>query len=230
MTFFHILAAIHTVFIGAIYGRLDGGGITKTHEWVERSLIMFFFVLACAPFAGLWAIVAYIGVLGIATGHGQYFVSLTLKAIEPEKVDFLVSLIFGRDPRTNEQWKGFRGGNIFGQHKEKLEQQMKDYGLNRLYWRCAFGMFCTGFLVGLPSVILSIIYGQYWAAALFAQTGTVKAIAYVLSDKIGKGTEGAEYINGGLRNTICCAVIFVLLSGSMWGDVCQTMGLMNCQE
>lgn len=53
------------------------------------------------PFIGF--IIAYcIAVLGKRLGHGQYFDLKTFvgRIIEPEKIDFIVKLFFGRDPQT----------------------------------------------------------------------------------------------------------------------------------
>ena len=213
MTLFIILASIHVVFLGAVYGRLDGGGIAKTSEWIERTLIMFFFVLACAPFAEYWALLAYAGVLGIATGHGQYFLDRAIKAMAPESFDFIVRLFFGEDPRTDNSYKNVRDDNlsIISPAYKSIKQYMEVYGMKKLYWRNVFGMGCTGFLVGLPAAILAIVFGAYLPATLFLLTGPIKSIAYMVGYKFWKATEPAEYINGGLRNVICMAVMLLLL-------------------
>jgi len=197
MLFFAFLINLKVIALGAVYGRLDGGGIATTSEWVERSLVMFFFVLACAPFAGIYALIAYLGVLGIATGHGQYFPDSVEKYTDPQGVDPLVRLFFGKDPRTK--------------HQANYRLAMLDYGMTKLYWRNAFGMFVTGSLVGIPAFVLSTAFGQP-AGFLFLATGLVKSLAYMVGDKVWKNTESAEYINGGLRNLICLIVISLVVS------------------
>lgn len=189
MTLFIILATIKVVFLGAIYGRLDGGGLANVREWSERSLIMFFFVLACAPFAGLWALLAYLGAIGLATGHGQYFPSLTIKYIKPQGVDFIVKLFYGTDPRT-------------------VNGDADVYGMKKLARRARFGMFVTGTLVGLPACIIALCFGAFVPALLFSLTGVVKAFAYSIGYKYFKSTEIAEYVNGGGRNLLCLIAIF----------------------
>jgi len=208
MTFFLILAALHVVFLGAIYGRLDGGGIASVNEWVERTLIMFFFVLACAPFADYWAVLAYIGVAGIATGHGLYWLSRTVKYTTPERLDFFLRPFFGADPRTNIALKNAPVADV--------QAAMQTYGLKKLYWRCAAGMFVTGTLVGLPALVLALVYGEWIAAVCFAATGIVKALAYMTGYAIfgptTRETEFAEYANGAARNALCLTAIYATIN------------------
>lgn len=212
MNLFIILACLKVIFLGAVYGRMDGGGIANTKEWTERSLIMFFFVLACAPFSGLWALLAYAGVIGIATGHGQYFLNRAVKYIGDrpgekgtyERIDPFVALFFGKDPRTDNKFMNLSGAA----QTSALQAAMNDYGMNRLYWRCVFGMFCTGFLVGLPAAIIAFCFGAYLPAFFFILTGLVKALAYIIGYALFKNTESAEYINGAGRNVLCLAAIF----------------------
>lgn len=193
-----VILGLGVVFIssGATLGRIDGGGILKMPELVERLLIMSFFVGAVLPFAGYWSALALIGMFGIATGHGQYFLHRVVKYIDPEKVDFLVKLVFGKDPRTNVYYadnESEYGG---------LRLDLKAYGETKLYWRCVFGMFVTGTLVGLPASIIAIVFGQYLIAGILALTGFAKAIAYIVGYEIWESTEPAEFINGGLRNLL----------------------------
>lgn len=210
--FFSTLISIHMIFLGAIYGRLDGGGITKVYEWLERTLIMFFFVIACAPFAGFWAMFSYTGVAGIATGHGQYFLNRMIRAVEPETLDFIVRLFFGTDPRSQDKYAEYFTVHIDGHPPEIVNQIRSDsikYGMIKLYWRNVFGMFVTGSFLGLPAVILMSIFGAWIPAALFGLTGVAKAFAYMAGYAINGQTEPAEYINGALRNVICLAVLAV---------------------
>ena len=204
MLLFVILTCIHVIFLGAIYGRLDGGGISKTNEWVERTLIMFFFVLACASFAGYWSLFAYVGVLGIATGHGQYFPMQGLLGQKSfvERVDPFVSLFFGKDWRVQ-----FDEKHVFTDEEKAYFKKIKPF----LFWRNNFGMFTTGLLVGLPASIIALSFGHVLPAVIFSLTGIVKSIAYILGYAIFRNTESAEYMNGGLRNVICIFVILYFL-------------------
>lgn len=208
MTLFYIISFLYAIGINAVLGRIDGGGIIKMKEWLERLLIMGFFVMAASTFAGWFGLLAAIGVFGIATGHGQYFLNRAIKPIEPEKLDAIVRLFFGDDPRTNEKYNYIRG-KIFSENDiPKLREEIAAYGLHKLYWRNVFGMVVTGSVVGLPAALLAILYGQWYAAALFSMTGVLKAIAYMLGWHLRHSTVVAEYINGGLRGLICTLVIF----------------------
>lgn len=199
MTFL-ILFAIYWIVPGAIWGRVDGGGIAKVSEWVERTFVMLPFLISTAVIAGPWCFTAYSGVAAIATGHGQYFLARMIKYVKPEFFDFLVRPFFGADPRSNPAFKNFPVG--YG----PIEEAVKQYGRTKLYWRCVFGMFVTGTLLGLPAFVLCMVY-QKWYGALFLLTGIVKALSYMIAYAIFKDTKQAEYINGALRNTICLGIM-----------------------
>lgn len=195
-----IIAAIVFVLsalLGGKFARMDGGGKPVTPEWVERTLCMSFFVIACIPFAGWYCAVAYLGVVGIATGHGQYFLARIWQAIEPERFDFIVRWFFGPDIRTTPDFD---------------PQTAHPKYAKKLYGRCVFGMFVTGTLVGLPAAVLSACYGQWIACLLFSLTGFVKAFAYVVGYELFRSTAPAEWINGALRSALALAVLYLQLS------------------
>lgn len=218
MIFFILLVSLYFVFTGALWGRLDGGG-WKSPEWLERLLVMSAFVISTATFAGLYSVASLAGVAGIATGHGQYFLATVVKAISPEFFDFLVRPLFGKDPRTKEEYKAYRDDEWHKapqEIKDKIHLEMQDYGMEKLYWRCVFGMFVTGSIVGLPAFILAMIFGKLWGT-LYLLTGVVKAIAYMLGYKFWRSTEPAEYINGGGRHFLCLLVI--ILEVILWVQI-----------
>jgi hypothetical protein len=189
------------VVLGAWFARMDGGGWPKAPEIIERLLVMSFFVIACAPFAGWRSLVTLLGTAGIATGHGQYFLARLLRAIRPEFFDFIVRPFFGPDWRTQ-----FPDGHVF------TDEEQAFYAAElfpRLYARCVFGMFVTGTMVGLPAALLAAWYGQYDAALLFSLTGVAKALAYILAWRFFKDTEHAEWTNGGLRTALALAALGV---------------------
>lgn len=204
------------IAIGCIAGRMDGGGIIKTPELIERLLVMCGFVIALAPSCGIYSLLALLGTFGIATGHGQYFPSLKVKALKPEYFDFIVKPLFGQDPRSHRDYKPIRGMSLKegSEQYEELHTRMKSYGINKLYWRNVFGMFITGALVGLPAAALGFIFAQP-LTYLFLLTGLVKSVAYIVGEKFFNGTEAAEYINGGLRYLLCLLVLLGGLDG--WG-------------
>ena len=185
------------VFNGAWLGRMWGGGKPSLPRWLKGSLIMSYFVLGCYPFAHYYAIIAALGIFGVSTGHGQYFLARIVKTIEPEKVDPIVTLFFGKDPRT------------LPSLLQPTQNHLNNYGMTKLYWRCVFGMFVTGQLVGLPAMVLAIIFHAWIPALFFSLTGLAKAISYIISYKIWKNTEGAEWINGGLRTALALTVFII---------------------
>ncbi len=213
MILFVILLSLYTIAMGAICGRINGGGIPGFDRWTSRILIMIFFVIACAPFASGWAWLALLGVVGIATGHGQYFLELKPKASSGERFDFIVRLFFGREPRTDNKFSEYRDDDwkyVPQEIKDEIYLRMQDYGLNKLYWRCVFGMFVTGTLVGLPAFVLSMAFAEP-VGFLFLLTGVVKSLSYMAGYRFWKSTEPAEYMNGGGRNLLCVLVIAFLI-------------------
>lgn len=203
-------------YIGALWGRIDGGGVFKVSNAVERFMCILFFVVACIPFAGVWSVFAFLGIAGLATGHGQYFFARAVKYIKPEKLDFIVKLVFGDDPRSAQRFKAFEEYNADEFRIEEPEtfddmrHQIEAYGVTKLYKRCAFGMFVTGSLVGLPSAVLAIIYGEWLSAALLSSTGLIKAVSYMAGYAAFKNTESAEWMNGGLRSAVCAIVLLIV--------------------
>lgn len=210
---------VQSALLGAVFGRMDGGGVIKTPEWVERSLIMSYFVLGCLPFAGPWSLVAYTGVLGIATGHGLYFPTRSIKAAAPERVDPFVRLFFGHDPRTAPKYAQYRklsSGQLQAEHPHiysEIQAEMQAYGMDRLLRRCLFGMFTTGALVGLPAAVMAIYFHAWISAAFFALTGPWKAFAYWAGWKATGATEACEWINGGGRAALATSALYA----AAWG-------------
>lgn len=180
-----LLLIIVSCVLGAIFARMDGGGIVKTPEAVERALCMSFFILACVPSAGFLSVLALLGTFGIATGHGQYFPTCVKQTVKPEFFDFLVRPFFGEDPRN----------------------QLLPYSDSLLYMRNAFGMFVTGSIVGLPAALLCIATGNFYGIAMLF-TGVAKTLGYHLGFKLTGRTEAGEYLNGALR-TLLCMITFI---------------------
>ena len=211
-----IFVFIVLCLIGGWFARMDGGAPPKTPEWVERSLcISFFLYAAWCITQDWWALAAFAGVLGLLTGHGQYFLNRAVKAIEPEKADFIVRLFFGEDPRTADRFKHLRGSWPKDQDRIDIANAMNSYGMNKLYWRNVYGMAVTGSLVGLPAAILAIVYGAYFAAIPLALTGAAKAGGYVIAywlyqkgllSRLGKyldhDTATGEFLNGFFRTAL----------------------------
>lgn len=206
---------VQTLFLGAIFARMDGGGIVKTPEIVERLLVMSFFVFACWPSAGMYSVLALIGMVGIATGHGQYFLSMLVKAINPQRLDIIVEYFFGTDPRTLEKYDNYKEEkwvNVTPAVQEDLHNELEKYSYTKLYKRNLFGMFVTGSLEGLPAGIICLLSGNILGIVLLL-TGFTKATSYFICNKLGFTTEPAEYIKGLLRNLLCLIALYGGLHG-----------------
>lgn len=189
--------------LGAWFARMDGGGWPKTPEILERLLCMSFFVVACIPVAGVIAPLALVGMVGITTGHGQYFLERMQKYIKPETLDFIVSLFFGKDIRTRAKYaNGLEGTTFYAEYGDNY---------NKLYWRNLFGMFVTGTLVGLPAGIIFMVNGLPLMGLLLSLTGVVKSLAYCISWETTRGTELAEWLNGFFRTLLPALIIVQLL-------------------
>lgn len=196
----YLLSFVPVCLLCGLFARMDGGGKPDTPELVERLLCMSPFLVA-AYFINPWLVpVALLGIFGIATGHGQYFMQMMIKAIKPERFDFIVKIFYGNDPRTLPD---------FGDLTEFAQGcRVNNYGRRRLLRRCVFGMFVTGSIVGLPLAIGCLALGHYIEAALFACTGLVKAYVYYITRP---NTVPAEWINGILRTALALAAMGVSL-------------------
>lgn len=184
MSELYLLLTIESCILGALCARLDGSDI-KVPNSIKLTMCMVFFIIACVPSAGFFAALAMLGAIGIATGHGQYFPTLNKAPVEPEKFDFIVQRFFGPDPRNYDN----------------------PYSESGLYKRCAFGMFVTGSIVGIPAGLLCILTGNLYGVVLLF-TGVAKALGYHLGYKLTGSTEAGEYLNGTLR-TLLCMVAFI---------------------
>lgn len=187
-----LLYTIQSVILGAILGRMYGNGHTMLNKHVTNLLSMLPFVFVCMATAGPYGLLALIGMFGIATGHGQYFLSLALQQCKPEYFDFIIKPLFGDDPRTLPSY--VKGTPVLG----------------NLYERCLFGMFVTGSIVGIPAAIVCISSGNILGVALLL-TGLAKAASYLVCDKLNLGSERAEYLNGALRTLLTCITFIGVL-------------------
>lgn len=224
MTFTILLLAL--AFGTGWAARMDGGGPPVTPEWFERFLVTAPITAFGAVFGWVGLTVAALSIFAKSLGHGQYFLSRAVKATEPEKVDLIIRIMFGRDPRTFDQFKQFRGDgwkNVPDAVKDQIAQAMASYGLTRLYWRNVVGMAITGSLVTLPLSGLLAYHGEAFAAVLALLAGTQKAISYMLGywaytsgfyrklpDFLNGETESAEFLNGFNMTLLLGAALMVL--------------------
>lgn len=208
---------------GAVFYRMRGGAPSWPRP-IEQILFCIVFGVCMAalsvPFG--WQVLAFIvAVVACLTGHGQFFLSLTIKPIEPERVDFLLRPLFGRDPRTDERFKQFwdhdgDGATAwmegYGAAVEQIDAMVDGYGPRSLFWRCVGGLSLTGGIVSLvPGLAIILTTPHIWAGIFIALSGFItKGVAYLISHALGKGTEGGEYGNGALQWAL--AVLVTLLS------------------
>lgn len=151
------------------------------------------------------ALIAFIGMLGIATGHGQYF-SIQQKTIAPEKVDFIVRVLFDYPVNIAQFFlRGCTDWKLILETDPRVKgRSISYYGFAKLRWRNAFGMFVTGSMVGLPAFIVCMSF-DHKAAILLFLTGFVKAAAY----RFAPDTEAAEWFNGFGRTMLCGLAVCV---------------------
>lgn len=195
--------------LGGLFARMDGGGKPETPEIVERLLCISFFVAACVPSVGWWSVLALAGIYGLATGHGQYFLSLAIRPVDGERMDFIVRQFFGRDPRTSHEFLHLRGekwANATEADHARLKFLVAEYGNDRLFWRNMCGHVVTGTLVGLPAALVVLCHGEFAAAAVLSLTGVVKAASYYFNRPF---TAPAEWCNGTFRTALALSA-FVL--------------------
>lgn len=155
------------------------------------------------------------------TGHGQYMtLNFTEKFLRnetgwrvysSEKIDFLVRIFFGKDPRI--QPPNFN-----------LSYYIQKYGYVKLLFRCLFGLFLDAGLtsLGLSLALLPVI-GLYKAAIIFTSIALVGALSYLFSWKLyqmdvnkeiilSNPTSLAETIRGTLTGIIISVLLIDLLT------------------
>jgi len=186
---------------------------------------VFLFTLGIGGVHALAVGIGYVvSVVATLTGHGLYFPSRKIEATEPERLDVIVSWLFGVDPRTadeyNPDWRGWNGWYFSNPMKAntwdttikpKLEKQMNDYGMTKLYWRCMCGMAVTGGAVTLaPGMALMIWHPLH--GAIVALSGFIsKPLGYAIGQYTPMRTDASEYIYGGIQWFIVAATAITLI-------------------
>lgn len=204
MTIYYIMGVIALSFIGAVFYRMRGGKPDIPRP-IEQMLFCSIFILVGWLTGVEWwfnGLTFAIATAATLTGHGTYFLSRMVKAVEPERMDFLVRPFWGADPRTIEKYKSLRGDNWYmadQRARDEVEAAMIKYGLEKLYWRNVTGMAVTGGIVSLAPGI-GIAFVNPLVGLLVAISGFIaKPIAYMVSYKAGHDTEGGEYGTGALQ-------------------------------
>lgn len=213
-----IILSIFILFMatitGAVLYRARGGwpDIPRPFEQMAFCAV-FLFTLAIIGVDWYSNGLSYVlAVVAVLTGHGLYFLDRNPRATEPERLDFIVKWFFGEDPRTAEFYKKHWRNHSSWYHinmpktqewlddvQPQLIEEMNQYGMNKLYWRCVTGMAITGGAVSLaPGLVLMFV--NPWAGVVVALSGFIsKPLAYIVSYKIGEATEGGEFGTGGLQ-------------------------------
>lgn len=207
ITFMLFTAAV----TGAVFYRMRGGAPSWPRP-LEQILFctVFGVVMAALAVAWGWQLAAFaLAVVSCLTGHGQFFLEQTVKPIEPERLDFLLRPVFGRDPRTDERFQQYWDDDGDGDTQwlegyadavDQISALIKDYGPAKLYWRSVAGMALTGGAVSLAPGLALMLAGHVPAGLAVAASGFIsKGTAYAISHKLGQGTEGGEYGHGALQ-------------------------------
>lgn len=121
-------------------------------------------------------------------GHGQWqSLKYWLRAIGgAERLDFIVRLFYGRDPRDVPA----------GTPDYIVEAFCRAYGLERLERRGMLGMALSGVAVSLAPGAALIAYGHVIPGLLVLAGGGLKSYAYKFSWDNFDGTEIAEWLTG----------------------------------
>lgn len=221
MTSLTLLTATVT---GALFYRMRGGAPSWPRPIEQALFCIVFGAVMSAMGVPFWAqVAAYaLAVAATLTGHGQYFLSMLVKPIEPERLDFLLRPLFGRDPRTDERFSQYWANDDnedaawmdgYNDAVREIQGMVAAYGHRRLFVRCACGLGVTGMAVSLaPGLAVMAFTPHLWAGLALCLSGFVaKASAYLISHAIGKGTEGGEWITGGLQWLFAVALAVVVI-------------------
>lgn len=175
-------------FIGGIVSRAHGGGfrewgekyLNKTAKNIIWSCFFVFGIYFTAVITDQSDLVTYIlsaitfaGCMLKSTGHGQYFLSRQLKAITPERFDFVIRPFFGKDWRTT-----FARGHKFSKRQKK---EYYDSVYDDLYKRNLAGMALVGFLA-VSGAVVAFSYINLLSGLIIAVGGCMKALAYATGE------------------------------------------------
>ena len=161
-----------------------GGNLPpKTPKFIKNSIWSLAQVLAIPYIIGapqVWYVLllAYLGNFLKTLGHGLYFsLGTVIKYIKPERIDPFIKLFFGTDPRTIQS-------RLFTIDYSIL---VEEYGKNKLYWRCVFGMAISGLLAALGTLLVLLGSGAYLDALIIALGASIgKSGGYMIGYKFDK--------------------------------------------
>lgn len=185
------------------FGRMNGGGPPKTSEIIDRTLCSLAIVMSVFVTGGIvpciisWSwIVAMLGM-----GHGQWYsLGKVVKAIAPERLDFVLDKIFGADPRCAKRFENLRGiaeQDLKPSDRAAILQAMEEYGRRKLYWRCASGLALKGLVIVFLPAYGMIANGYLLYGTLSLLSGFLLPAGYMLGWIVypnSKG-KGIPYLN-----------------------------------
>lgn len=227
-----LVLTIYGAFVSRFHGGGFKGGVPKGIKNTLWSLPFTGFVSYCFVTGGFeWYWTAIAGVLcfvlcylGKTTGHGQWFLSRAVRAISPEKLDFIVRLFWGQDPRTFGKYEKYFDRPTSVQPKAQLQTDMNRYGMIKLYWRNVTGMS----VVGLAAVFGAVVAGAFVSPILslvLAIGGIMKGASYMigyailgerggdLSGDFDEATEIGELLTGFFAYAGLAVALYLKVSG-----------------
>lgn len=185
MIYITVISILLFACLGAVLSRMDGGGIIKLPEWVDKVGVTF-------PYAIIgymvvpWAAVPCMAFawLGRALGHGGFF-DLGSNPKEPNN---------GRDLERIEPAIYWLHDNI------------------SRFWYDFIGLMLSGLMVTIIPAMFLAVWGHYALALLMVLSGLAKAPSYALGRG---NTEIGEYVNGFQQFLHAGVVIWGLYAASV---------------
>lgn len=203
------------VLYGGFVSRWQGGGFFHAPKalinlaWAAPIAMVCALVLHSASGDSTMATAAFfvvtaLCVAGKGTGHGQYMsLGRVVKYMEPERLDFIVRLFYGRDPRT----LGILDCSCRICAKERLDQ----YGHSRLVRRCLFGLSVIGMAAVFGGFAALVVVKPLAARALLF-AGVTKAYWYWGGWCIQDGIyDGADGVGTAIGETLSGAAVYLVI-------------------
>ena len=205
---------LYYVFFGILGGllyRIRGMSGNPRRPFMQAVFCLGYLIPLSAIHAPIGlSLAAYaVSVLFTCMGHGQWQ-SMSIKAMAPERLDFIVRWFFGQDPRTIDGFKYMRrladsDYSVF--QKASIMTVINQYGFKKLFWRNVTGMAISGLFMGLgPALALAYMGHNKMAIPLLIWSALGKGFAYFYGTK-EKNTEFAEFCTGWSIWIACVALI-----------------------
>lgn len=220
----YVLVSLCLALGCGLASRIEGGGPPRLNKLVSQTIVMLPVIAFGFALSAQGGVASLFGYIGRVIGHGQYFLQRGVKALEPERVDFIVRLLFGDDPRAvmMVHLRGVDEGKLDPSDRFLIRTAMEKYGMKKLYARCVFGMALTGLLVTLPLVVCLLASKLFIVGFLVFVAGLSKAAGYVIGYEIerhGLNKHFPEHLRGGTEIAEFTEVVLMVsfLSIAFWG-------------